>query len=321
VAEQDRRDGRALLAAVAAGAEVATRLAAGIDYAFAGPRGWHMPGIVGPFGAAAAVGLLRGLNPLQMRNAFGIAGSQAAGTWASWGTPAVKFHQSRGAASGLIAAILAAEDFTASAEIIAHPDGGLFAAYSNGGNPAAVVADLGERFELERISLRPPLGAIERVLIEVAPEVYEAHKRFAEPKGTFEALLSYQFTVASALRDRRLWLDSVEASKVDDEELRRFIGGRVELAGHPELTREQSRIELALSGGRKLAARADAAKGTPGNPATLEDLSEKFRRCAAGRLDNSRASELLERLIRLDEQKDLAPLFELMRLAQRRAPR
>lgn len=49
-----------------------------------------MPGIVGPFGAAAAVGRLRGLSKLQMRNALGLAGSQSAGTWASWGTPTVK---------------------------------------------------------------------------------------------------------------------------------------------------------------------------------------------------------------------------------------
>ena len=63
VAERDRLDGRALLAAIAIGAEVAVRVADGIDYTVAGPRGWHMPGIVGPFGAAAAVGNLRGLTP------------------------------------------------------------------------------------------------------------------------------------------------------------------------------------------------------------------------------------------------------------------
>lgn len=341
MAEHDGKDGRALLTALAAGAEVATRLAAGIDYAFAGARGWHMPGIVGPFGAAAAVGHLRRLTPIRMRNAFGLAGSQAAGTWASWGSPAVKFHQSRGAASGLIAALLAEQDFTASAEIIAHPDGGLFAAYSNGGRPDAVVAELGRRFELERISLRlwpggtplqpsltavfellgkepPQFSEIERVRIEVAPEVREAHARFNEPKGTFEALLSYQFTVGSALRDGRFWLDSVEATKVEDPQLRRFISERVELIGDAGLTREHSRVEVTLAGGKTLAARVEAAKGTPGNPAELDDLAAKYRRCAAGRLTDIEASELLDLLVRLDEQKDLGRLFELMRSARKR---
>lgn len=342
VTERDRLDGRALLAAVAVGAEVAVRVAVGIDYSVAGPRGWHMPGIVGPFGAAAAVGRLRGLTPLQMRNALGLAGSQAAGTWASWGTPAVKFHQSRGAVSGLLAGLLAEQDFTSSAEILTHPDGGIFAAYSDGGDPKAVVADLGQRFELEQISLRlwpggtplqptltavfdllaaerPVFDEIQRVRITVAPAVYEAHARFAEPTGTFEALLSYPFTVATALRDGRFWLDSVGPGQVGDPKLRRFMHERVELVADAGLTRERSRIEVTTAGGKVLAAAVDGAKGSPGNPATLTDLCVKYERCVAGRLAEADAAELLDLLVRVDELDDLDRLFELLRSAHERS--
>jgi 2-methylcitrate dehydratase PrpD len=335
VAERDRLDGRALLAAVAYGAEVAVRVAAGINYAVAGPRGWHMPGIVGPFGAAAAVGRLRGLTALQMRNAFGLAGSQAAGTWASWGTPTVKFHQSRGAASGLLAGLLAEQNFTSSPEMLAHPDGGMLAAYSDGGNPEAIVAELGRRFELERISLRlwpggtplqptltavfdllaaerPAFGDIARVVIKVAPDVYEAHARFAEPKGTFEVLLSYPFTVGSALRDGRFWLDSVAPERVADPELKRFMRERIELVSDAGLTRERSTVGITLAGGRTLAATADAAKGTPGNPASRADLRAKFERCVDGRMPGPDAAELLDLLLRIDELDDLGRLFGLL---------
>lgn len=341
VAERDGADGRALLAAIAIGAEVAVRVAQGIDYAVAGPRGWHLPGIVGPFGAAAAVGRLRGLSGLQMRNALGLAGSQAAGTWASWGTPTVKFHQSRGAASGLLAGLLAEQDFTASAEILAHPDGGIFAAYSDGGRPGAAVADLGERFELENISLRlwpggtplqptltavfdllaarrPAFGEIERVRIEVAPDVYDAHARFAEPEGTFDALLSYPFTVASALRDGRFWLDSVGPGKIGDPDLRRFMRERVELLADAGLTRERSRVEVVTAGGEKLSAAADAAKGSPANPAGPDDLRTKFEHAAAGRLTEADAAELLDLLLGIDRVPDLGRLFELLRSARAR---
>lgn len=343
VAERDGLDGRALLTAVAIGAEVAVRVAAGIDYSVAGPRGWHFPGIVGPFGAAAAVGHLRKLTPLQMRNAFGLAGSQSAGTWASWGTPAVKFHQSRGAGSGLLAGLLAEQDFISSAEILTHPDGGIFAAYSDGGKPQAVVADLGKRFELEQISLRlwpggtplqptltavfdliaaeqPAFDAIEHVRIEVAPDVYEAHARFAEPEGTFEALLSYPFTVTSALRDGQFWLDSLDPSRVGDPDLIRFMRERVELIANADLDRERSRVEVALAEGRTIAAQADAAKGTPANPAKFTDLRAKYERCVAGRLTDADAAELLDLLVRIDELDDLSRLFRLLGSAhQRRA--
>jgi 2-methylcitrate dehydratase PrpD len=343
VAERDRLDGRALLTAVAVGAEVAVRVAAGIDYSVAGPRGWHMPGIVGPFGAAAAVGRLRGLTPLQMRNAFGLAGSQAAGTWASWGTPAVKFHQSRGALSGLMAGLLAQQDFTSSADILGHSDGGIFHAYSDGGKPQRTVAELGERYELERISLRlwpggtplqptltavfdlvaagcPRFEQIERVRIEVSPDVHEAHVRFAEPKGTFEALLSYPFCVAASLRDGRFWLDSLDAATVSDPELRRFMAEQVELVANPALTRESSRVDVRMTGGETLAAHAETAKGAPANPATYEDLRAKYMRCAAGRLAEVEAGELLDLLLRVDELDDLARLFGLLSSPRERRP-
>ena len=235
---------------------MATRVALGIDYAVAGKRGWHFPGIVGPFGAAAAVGHLRGLTPLQMRNAFGLAGSQSAGSWASWGSPTVKFHQSRGAASGLLAGLLAEQDFTASAEILAHPDGGIFAAYSDGGKPEAVLAELGQRYELEQIALRlwpggtpaavgadrafdlmaehpPEFAEIEHVRIDVPPNVHEAHARFVKPEGKFEALLSFHFVVAKILRDGLSGWTRLLPGRCAMRSSRRFMRERMELVADP----------------------------------------------------------------------------------------
>lgn len=335
IAERDGLGGRALLTAVAVGAEVATRVAAGIDYSVAGKRGWHFPGIVGPFGSAAAVGYLRGLTPLQMRNAFGLAGSQSAGSWASWGAPAIKFHQSRGAASGLLAGLLAEQDFTASADILAHPDGGIFAAYSDGGKPEAVVADLGQRFELEQIALRlwpgvtpaqsaitgafemlagdrPDFDDISHVRIDVPPNVHEAHARFVKPAGKFEALLSFHFLVAKILRDRRFWFDALEPHDVGDADLQRFMREKMELVADPAQTFGKCRITVTTSGGKALSVQTDAAKGAPGNPASLADLRTKFEHCVAGRLTETDSAELLDLLVRLDEIDDLGRLFSLL---------
>ena len=114
-----------------------------------------VPASSGPFGAAAAVGRLLGFDAATMARAFGLAGSQAAGTFAAWGTPTVKFHQCRGALSGLMAALLAQQGFVANPDFLTCPDGGLFSAYSDGGYPERVTADLGTRWELEEIALRP----------------------------------------------------------------------------------------------------------------------------------------------------------------------
>src|SRR3989454_8305981 len=166
IAERDGASGRALIVAVAAGLETTVRVGLGTKYPAFRAKGWHSPGVIGPFGGAAAAGKLLGLDAERQRNAFGLAGSQSAGTFAQWGTPTIKFHQSRGALSGLMAGLLAEQGFLASTEILAHKDGGLFNAYSDGGQPDAVVADLGKRWALEQIALRlwPAASSIQTVI-------------------------------------------------------------------------------------------------------------------------------------------------------------
>ncbi len=155
IAERDDLGGGQLLAALCAGFEVATRIGAGLDYPAFRARGWHGPGVIGPFGAAAAAGSLLHFDADKMAMAFGLAGSQAAGTFAAWGTSSVKFHQFRGALSGLMAGLLAQEDFAATREFLTTPDGGFYSTYCGAAPAAAATEGLGQRWELEQIALRP----------------------------------------------------------------------------------------------------------------------------------------------------------------------
>src|SRR6476620_1081553 len=224
IAEGEGNSGRDLLVAIAAGCEVTTRIGVGIDYPEFRKRGWHGPGVFGPFGAAAAVGRLRGFDADTMARAFGLAGSQAAGTFAAWGTPTVKFHQCRGALSGLMAALLAEQKFLATREFLTAKDGGLFNVYSNGGNPEAVTADLGKRWELEQIALRlwPSASSIQgmnpamfdlieqhkinpdrvkKVRVALSQAVYDFHGKLSKYKAKFDALISAHYTAAIIIAD------------------------------------------------------------------------------------------------------------------------
>ena len=62
IAERDGSSGRDLLVALVAGMEMMTRIGIGTDYPVFRAKGWHGPGMLGPFGAAAAVGRLRGFD-------------------------------------------------------------------------------------------------------------------------------------------------------------------------------------------------------------------------------------------------------------------
>src|SRR5580692_8601116 len=280
IAERDNLSGRDLLVAIAAGCEIATRIGIGLDYPAFRARGWHGPGILGPFGAAAAVGSLLKFDADTMAQAFGLAGSQAAGTFAAWGTPTVKFHQCRGALSGLMAALLAQQKFVATREFLTARDGGLYNAYVDGGEPAAAVAELGSRWELERIAMRlwPSATLIQgmntalfdllskhnidpariaKVRIGLSEQAFGMHGGFDTYKAKFEALLSAHYTAAVILHDRTLTLAQFEPGRYDDPKLRAFAAKQIEIRAEPSVGGSQATVDIAMADGATLSARCE----------------------------------------------------------------
>ncbi|MGH2465058.1 MAG: MmgE/PrpD family protein, partial [Candidatus Limnocylindrales bacterium] len=166
IAEQNEISGRDFLVALTAGFETTIRIGLALGYPQFRARGWHSPGVIGPFGAALAIASLLRFDPARTRNALGLAGSQSAGTFAGLGTSQVKFHQARGALSGLLAGLVAAEGLDASKRILTATDGGLLATYSDGGDPDQLTDQLGQVWQLMGISLRrwPAASSLQAVI-------------------------------------------------------------------------------------------------------------------------------------------------------------
>lgn len=335
IAERDARPGRELLVAIAAGCETTTRIGVGLDYPAFRDRGWHGPGVIGPFGAAAAAGRLRGFDPETMAAAFGLAGSQAAGTYAAWGTPAVKFHQCRGALSGLMAALLAEQRFVATRHFLTAADGGLYTSYSNGGRPEAVTDALGDRWELEQIGLRlwPSASATQgmvtatfelverhqltpgrtkRLRVWLGKAAYDLHAGFSRWQGKFEALLSAHYAAAAVLHDRELSLAQFERERYTDAALQRFAADQVEVACDPSLNGSQAVVEADTTDGATLVARCAHPRGAPENPLSWSELEKKFRTYARGRLVDSRIDHALDAVSRLERLDSTGTLMALL---------
>ena len=79
----DKISGEKLLTAIIAGFELGPRIGLCMNGDAMMVKGWHAPGIFGPFAAAAGAGVILGLTVDQMFHAFGIAGPQASGLMAS----------------------------------------------------------------------------------------------------------------------------------------------------------------------------------------------------------------------------------------------
>lgn len=340
IAERDDVSGRALLTAIAAGCEVTTRVGLGLDYPKFRARGWHGPGVIGPFGAAAAVGSLLGFDADTMARAFGLAGSQSAGTFAAWGTPTVKFHQCRGALSGLLAALLAQQQFVATRAFLTAQDGGLYNAYAEGGKPDAAVAELGQRWELEHIALRlwPSASLIQgmvtalfdligrqpvdfakvrKVRIALSEGAFKMHGGFGVYKGKFEALLSAHYTAAAILHDKALTLAQFEPSRYDDEKLRRFAAQCVEVRADGMVSGSQAHIEVETTDGAKLTARCQHPLGSYENPLSRVQIEEKFAAYAKGVLSDVEIANALSSVNGLEHVASARSLMDHLRGARR----
>jgi 2-methylcitrate dehydratase PrpD len=337
VAEGRGLAGRDLVTALAVGLEVTVRIARGIEYTTFRQRGWHSPGVIGPFGGAAAAGRILGLDPDRMRWAFGLAGSQAAGTFAQWGTPTVKFHQARGAMAGLVAATMAGEGFRSSDEILTHPDGGIFSAYAGGGDADRVIADLGEDWELERISMRlwPTASLIQAVvsavfdLIEqhdVRPEdvermtigLEESTHRMHGAMGwedRFRALLSTHYAAAVVLHDRACWLEQFEPERLADPVVTRFATERIQVVVDNSVPTTGAVVDVVLTDGRRLAARRDVPKGDAKDPLSTAELEGKFRLAAQGVIPEENAERALEVLHGIEQLTEIDTLMALLAVA------
>jgi 2-methylcitrate dehydratase PrpD len=336
IGERDGRSGRDLLVALAVGCEVTTRIGVSLDFPEFRKRGWHGPGVIGPFGAAAAVGRLLALDSERMAKAFGLAGSQAAGTFAAWGTPTVKFHQCRGALSGLMAALLAEQDFLATKAFLTVKDGGLYSTYSNGGKPELATDGLGERWELEQIALRlwPSASTIQglitamfdlieqndvkpaevrKVRVSTSKTANDMHGIFPNYKGKFDALLSTHYAVAVILHDRELTLAQFEPERYNDPKLKSFAAGQVEVREDASLTGVQAIVEAELADGRTIRVRCDTPRGSPENPLTRAQIEAKFRTYARGRLADKRIEEVIDAVAHLEDVPSVAKLMGLLR--------
>ena len=149
-------DGATVLAAIVAGYEVCCRLGLALDPAAHYARGFHPTATAGTFGAAAAAGRVLGLSAEQMVSAFGVAGSQAAGSlqFLQNGAWNKRWQVGQAAMNGLIAATLAAEGFRGSTQAIEGRHG-LLAGYTGAPHPERVAQGLGQDWETLKIAVKP----------------------------------------------------------------------------------------------------------------------------------------------------------------------
>ena len=184
-AELDGRDGRCLITALAAGYEVECRLA-GDFLPSTQARGFRSSPLYGTFGAAVSAAKTRGLDENGMHSAIGWASTFAAGL----GEGSHAFHEPLAARNGLLASVLAGDEFPGSERSLDGP-AGFYNAFT-GNNEGrlsytfygpkrigleGVVEGLGERWELMHIIPKmPPTPGFNIPIIELLKDMKREHR-------------------------------------------------------------------------------------------------------------------------------------------------
>ena len=288
--------------------------------------GWHITGTAGVFGAAAATGRLLGLNEQQMVWALGIAATQSSGLREMFGTMTKPFHPGNAAKNGLLAALLAQQNFTSSNQGI-EAKRGFAHVLSTKFEPGEITERLGETWEIALntykpfacgivihptidgcIQLRNEHGLkaeeIESISLKVHPLVLELTGR-KTPQTGLEGKFSVYHSAAVAIIQRAAGEAEYSDACVRDPKvvaLRDRVTATVDRGMHED----QAHIAIKLRNGKTVEKFVEHAVGSIAKPMSDADLDAKFRGLAEGILSKAETDKLIRLCWDIGKLKDAA---------------
>lgn len=305
MAEKLGASGEQLVTAIAAGYETMIRSSLALNPSAARLRGWHLTGVCGPFGAAAACASLLKLDAERTAWALGLAGTQGAGTWAfnADGAMSKRLHAGKAAHSGVLAAELAARGFTGPTQIYEFEDGGVLKAFSDASDVAPLTRDLGSVWHLDSTSIKPysccgsahayidaalqlrgklgaPWDAARKVRVGLS-RVVDVQCGFDYfPSSALNAQMNLRYIVATALADGQVLPPQFDERKIADPKLI-ALARSFELTPDPELDKlypaHFAGWVAAEHEGQWVRADILDPSGSPAAPINAKGITEKFR--------------------------------------------
>lgn len=315
LADEVGASGPELIAAYAAGFE--------IECAIAGPispehyeAGWHATSTFGTFGAAAAAAHLFNLDAEETERTLNVVASMPSGTKQNFGSMTKPLHAGLCSRSGVTAARLIRDGFTAGSAAISGQQGfwDLYSpkerdAFSIGDSLALVEEGIHVKaypccyFTHTSITATQALldGAInpdiiERVEVRAAGGAGDALTH-PNPKTGLEAKFSMEHAVAIAIVRDHIGLSAFEAESIDDPAVEQFRD-RVNFAVNEDLPYDshETRVRIVTDHGAEERRQVNPP-GTHDNPLTDAELQNKFEECANRALPAGEVDRLVDVLL------------------------
>jgi aconitate decarboxylase len=340
----DRVSGKTLLRAIVAGFEIGPRVGLCLNGDRMIVKGWHAPGIFGPFPAALAAGIVLGLDADQMVHALGIAGTQASGLMAAqFGSMVKRMQCGKNAQSGLYAALLAKEGFTGITDVFEQKYGGFCTTFTQTEDEfdlPELTKGLGSHWETMNIDFKrhAALGTnftsmdameelrneglkaadVEEIVVHATQATVSHGDWLYEPTGLTSAQMNLGFCVATMLVEGEVFVDQMVETNIARPDLV-ALARLVKAVRDP--AREQmgrdlargSRVEVRLKDGRTLSKTVDFFLGSHHRPFTDEQVIAKFRKLASRTLPPASVARIEELAWGVDRLESVADLSRTLR--------
>jgi 2-methylcitrate dehydratase PrpD len=296
--------------------------------------------LIGTFGAAAAGGCILSLNAQQMRWLIDYAGQQAGAGIGAWRRDTEHIEKGfvfagMSARNGVMAAMLVQQGWTGVNDILAGSENFL-QSYSPKADPSQLTSQLGERYEVMQTTIKrwttggpiqSPLDALQLIL-KKHPFDPDQVKQVVVHAATSAAFtvnnrdmpdICLQHMVAVMLIDKTATFRAAhDKARMQDPEVLRQRA-KVQLIGEEELEKLLPKrvaiVEVTLNDGTKLTERVEAVRGTPENPMNRDEVVAKARDLIAPILGASKCDALIEKLVNLENLKDIRELRPLLQRA------
>lgn len=317
--------GEEVLHAFIVGCEVELRISNAI-YPSHYQLGWHITSTTGVFGAAIAAGILLKLDKEQLIWALGIAGTQASGLREVFGTMTKPLHPGKSAQNGLLAALLAEKGFTSSEEIL-EAKRGFAKVLAPEHDLSKVNIKWGQQWELLKNSFKPyacgivlhpsidaciylnkevPSGNIVSIMLTVNPYVLELTGK-RNPSTGLEGKFSVYFTAAVALLKGSAGEKQYTDELVKDEEINEMMK-KVNVTEDDTIGEDEVKVTAVLRNGTSIDYIVKHAKGSIGNPMTLEEIVSKFQGLVEKKMSMLQSDLLIDQLLNLEKIDSLREL-------------
>lgn len=305
-------------------------------------RGWFNQGFQPALGIAALASKLMGFDVRQTRMAIGHAASTMAGLMKNRGSDTKSFVAGNAAMHGIMAAELVALGFTANEDII---DGDIGVARLLGlenGDPQKILDGLGSwdmATNGSTIRLHACCGAshwsqdaLQKILQrrKTAPDEIESievqindflldNMPYHVPQTGLEAKYSLEYDLATIALDGRAGMHQYMDAMVQRPEAQALMK-RVEVrpqSGDLGSVPLESRVVLKLENGEELEETVGKSHGSPADPLSRAEITEKFHECAEPLVPEAQRNRVIELCGRLDQVGSLAEIAEAVSIIDR----